>query len=91
MYAIYCTDKPGGAAPRRANREAHLAYVRRIADRVVLAGPLLSDAGEMVGSLLVLDMESRAEVEAFAADDPYCRAGVFESVVIRPFRQVFPE
>lgn len=91
MYVVHCTDKPDCVELRKANREAHLAYMRRFADRIVIAGPMLAEDGTMVGSTLVLDMDDRAEVEAFAAEDPYARAGLFESVVIRRFRKVFPE
>ena len=45
--------------------------------------------GKPRGSLLILDVADRAEAEAFAAGDPYAKAGLFESAVIRPFRQVY--
>jgi uncharacterized protein YciI len=44
----------------------------------------------MIGSMLVVDAEDRAQVEAFAASDPYRLAGLFDSVEIHPFRKVFP-
>jgi hypothetical protein len=40
----------------------------------------------MVGSLLIMDFADRAAAEAFAADDPYRKAGVFEGVDILPWR-----
>jgi len=91
LFAIICIDKPDGAPIRAENRPAHLDHLRRAADRIVLAGPFQSeDRTRPTGSLLVLDFADRAEAEAFAAADPYNRAGLFESVTIRPFKKIFP-
>ena len=45
----------------------------------------------MVGSLLILDLADQAAADAFAAGDPYARAGLFESVTIHPWRKVLPK
>ena len=42
----------------------------------------------MVGSLVVLDVPDRAAAEAWAANDPYARAGLFERVQVRPWNRV---
>ena len=92
LFALTCLDKPNSAATRAENRPAHLDYARGWGARVVIAGPLLADdAKTPVGSLLILDLPSRAEAERFAADDPYAKAGLFQSVTIRGWRKVFPE
>jgi uncharacterized protein YciI len=39
----------------------------------------------MNGSLFIIEAEDMAAAEAFVADDPYSQAGLFETVVIRPF------
>ena len=88
LFAMICRDKPGALEIRKANRDAHLAYAREHGG-VVFGGPMLDDAGDMIGSLLALEVEDRAAAEAFAADDPYARAGLFESVEIVGFRKVF--
>ena len=56
------------------------------ADVVKLGGPMTDDAGDMAGSLLILDVADRAAAEAFTAADPYSLAGLFERVEIRPIR-----
>lgn len=90
-YAFVCRDKPGGMEIRKANREAHLAYLRAAGTRIFAAGPLLADDGQaMIGSLLVVDCADRAAADAFAAGDPYAKAGLFESVTIAPWRKVLP-
>ena len=91
LFAIHALDKPGHAALRAETRPAHLAYLDAVAAQMVLAGPLLDATGQAMGSLIVLEAESQAAVEALAAADPYAKAGLFESVAIRPFRAVFKD
>jgi uncharacterized protein YciI len=45
----------------------------------------------MVGSLLVMEFADKQAAEDFAANDPYAKAGLFQSVAITPFRKVFPQ
>ena len=87
MFLLICRDKPGAIEIRKANRDAHLAYANA-SGVVVFAGPMLDDAGGMIGSMLVLDAPNRAAAEAFAASDPYAKAGLFASVEITGWRRV---
>ncbi len=91
LFALICTDRPGGLDLRMATRPAHLAYLERERARIMSGGALLDAEGKPSGSLLVIEAADRAEVEAFAAADPYARAGLFEGTVIRPFRQVYKD
>lgn len=87
LHAIICLDKPGSLEIRKANRDAHLAYIADSGGHILQAGPFLDDAGEMCGSLLIFE-GGRADVEAWAANDPYAKAGLFASVVIRAWKKV---
>ena len=89
LFAIICEDKPNHEDLRKATRADHLAYIGDFS--VTLAGPMLSDDGEaMIGSIILLEAENLEAAQAFAASDPYKLAGLFQSVTIRPFRQVIP-
>ena len=91
-FVVYCVDKPNSLGLRRRTRAAHLEYMIRHKPLVLFGGPIMSDAGEVpVGSLMVVDLDSRAEVEAFLGAEPYNVAGLFESVLVRSFRQMVPE
>jgi hypothetical protein len=91
QYAIYGLDKPNGLELRKANRDAHVAHLRRHIDNIVVAGPLLSDDGAtMIGSLIVIDFADKAQLDAFLTDDPYAKAGLFQSVAVRPWKKVLP-
>ncbi|RCK54137.1 hypothetical protein TH25_02085 [Thalassospira profundimaris] len=91
LFYIRCVDKPGHLHVRKANRDAHLAYIKDgYADKIVAAGPTLDpDLEGMNGSVFIIELEDMAAAEALTANDPYAKAGLFESVVIRPFKKVF--
>lgn len=89
-FIIHCTDKPDSANLRATNRPDHVDFLKRHRDSIFVAGPTLTRDGEgMNGSLLIVDFPDRAAVNAFAAADPYASAGLFESVVIKPWKMVF--
>lgn len=89
LFVILGRDGPEGKSLRPGLRPAHLDHVRRYVPggHVVLAGPLTDGAG----SLLVVQFESLDEARAMADADPYWTGGVFESVEVHPFLDVFPE
>lgn len=90
-FVISCTDKPGQPERRQANRDDHLEYLAGHADRILVAGPTLADDDVPNGSVLIMDFEDLAAARAFADGDPYNKAGVFETVAIKPWRKVFPK
>ena len=98
LYAIIGTDVPNSL---EARLEAQPPHVERLAalqaeGRVALAGQLPAidneDPGSagFTGSLIVAEFESLAAAEAWINADPYVTQGVFESVVVKPFKQVMP-
>jgi uncharacterized protein YciI len=89
LFALICIDKPASLDLRLATRPQHLAYITTYADRIVQAGALLDADQRACGSLLIIDVEDAAAAAGFAEADPYGKAGLFESVLIRPYRQVF--
>ena len=88
LYVIIGHDTPDGAQKRPAVRPAHLEHIRPLSEagRVKLAGPFLDRSG----SLIVVEADSLAEVWALVARDPYVTEGVFGTVDVKPFQQVFP-
>ena len=87
LIALIAHDKPGALPVRQENRPAHVEYLKSSA-AVQQAGPLLDDAGEMCGSLIILDVEDMAAAKAWAAGDPYGKAGLFQSVDLIPWNRV---
>ena len=91
FFAIFCIDKPGHEKLRLDTRAAHLEYLGGFKDKAFAVGPTLTADGEhMNGSLLIIDFVDLKAAEKFAANDPYAKAGLFESVTIRPWKKVIP-
>jgi uncharacterized protein len=88
IFVIIGHDGADGQEKRKVHRQAHLDRMDPLdkAGKVLLAGPFTDKAG----SLIVLDMTSLEEVQAFLKDDPYVTEGVFARYEIHPFMQVFP-
>jgi uncharacterized protein YciI len=65
--------------------------------KLVLAGPHPAidsanpgDAG-FTGSLIVAEFDDLQQAQQWAVADPYIEAGVYARVVVKPFKQVFPQ
>ncbi len=99
LYAIISEDKADSLEKRLATRPAHLARLEDLQaqGRLVLAGPhpaidsLDPGPAGFSGSLVVAEFDSLAEAEQWAGEDPYQAAGVYGKVVVKPFKQVFPQ
>lgn len=86
LFVLHCVDKPNALEVRMGARDAHLAYVGGKRDILRLGGPMLDEAGGMAGSLLIVDVADKAAAEAFSADDPYTKAGLWQRVDISAFK-----
>jgi uncharacterized protein YciI len=86
-YALICLDKPNALQTRVENRPAHLEHLQSTGV-VEQAGPFIDAAGQMCGSLIILNVGSKAEAEAWAAADPYAKAGLFASVMVQEWKRV---
>ena len=86
-FAVICRDKPGHLEVRMQNRPAHLDHIQS-SGIVEMAGPFLTEAGEMAGSLVILSVDTLDQARDWAANDPYAKAGLFQSVDIREWKKV---
>ncbi len=91
LFSFYCTDDPkDGFEKRKSVRREHLEYLKQLGDKMVLAGPYLSEDGSKpIGSLIIIEAEDEAEARAIADSDPYNKAGVFSNVDIRRWNWLF--
>ena len=97
-YAIISQDVEDSLALRAKARDAHLARLNALVDdgRLLVAGPHpaidAEDPGPagFTGSLVVVDFDSLEDAKAWADADPYIEAGVYQSVVVKPFKRVLP-
>ncbi len=91
VFALYCLDKENAADLRKMTRPAHLAYLEESDVTLHLGGPLLDENDAPIGSLLIIEAANDAEAQAFADNDPYAKAGLFQSVEIKRFMFVAGE
>jgi len=99
LYAIISEDIKASLEKRTSARPAHLQRLQALQDagKLVLAGPHpaidSNDPGEagFTGSLIVAEFDTLQQAQQWAIADPYIEAGVYARVVVKPFKQVFPQ
>jgi uncharacterized protein YciI len=87
LYIMYNEDRPDGHAIRAATRETHLAYLARHENIVVLAGGTLAEDGSRTGSVFIINVPSLAAAEKFSSEEPFRKAGLFQTVKITRMRR----
>lgn len=97
-YSVSSQDVENSLEKRLAARPAHLARLETLKNqgRLLLAGPHPAidtenpgDAG-FTGSLVIAEFNSLDDAQAWADEDPYIEAGVYEKVTVKPFKKVLP-
>lgn len=88
LWAVYCKDKANTAETRKTFMDVHRTYLAGQEPKIFFSGPLQSDdATSAHGSLYVLNVKDRAAAQAFVDNEPFYKAGVFESVLISRMRK----
>jgi len=87
LVCLMAHDKKDALAVRMENRPAHVDYLKST-EHVHLAGPLIDAGGGMCGSMIVLDVPDMATAQDWADNDPYAKAGLFESVSLTEWKKV---
>ncbi len=98
LYAIISQDVENSLPLRKKSREAHVERLNDLKQQgqLILAGPHPAidnnEPGEagFTGSLIVAEFESLTVAQAWADADPYIEAGVYQSVLVKPFNKVLP-
>jgi uncharacterized protein YciI len=98
LYAIFATDVEHSPEKRLAARPAHLVRLTALQaeGRLVLAGPHPAidsndpGAAGFSGSLIIAEFESLQAARQWADADPFCAAGVYADVQVKPFKQTLP-
>jgi uncharacterized protein YciI len=88
QFIIRAYDGPGKLEKRMAVRPRHLEGMKKLGRRVICAGGLLDEAGKMKGSVLVVDFEDRAALDAYLASEPYVVERVWEQIEAEPMNVV---
>ena len=84
QWVIFAWDKAGQAGARAANIAAQKKYAQALGERLIGYGHIVSDdASKTLATTWFVQLEDRAAAEAFIANDPLHRAGVYEKTAIR--------
>ena len=79
--------KPGAHTSREALMDQHKAYfIPHDAERFILRGSVSTDDGQWAGSANLIALPDRKAVDSFAAEEPFCKNGLFERLVIERFK-----
>lgn len=97
LYAIISQDVENSLPLRKEARPAHLERLEQLRNegRLTLAGPHPAIDSEdpgpngFTGSLVVAEFHSLEDAQAWADADPYVAAGVYEKVIVKPFKKVY--
>lgn len=88
QFVVRAYDGKGMLEKRLEVRPRHLESIKRIREHVVCAGGLLDDEGKMKGSLLVMEFESRQELDEYLANEPYVQEHVWERIEVERMKVV---
>lgn len=97
-YVIFSQDVENSLEKRMSVRERHLARLVKLQEegRLLVAGPMPAidseNPGEagFTGSTVIADFNSLSDAQAWADADPYIEAGVYDKVIVKPFKKVLP-
>lgn len=98
LYVIVAEDAPNSLAQRMQTRPAHLERLQTLNEqgRLFVAGPTPAidseDPGQsgFTGSVIIAEFDSLLAAQLWANEDPYIKAGVYQSVSVKPFKKVLP-
>ena len=82
QFVITAYDGAGKLGKRMEVRPRHLERMAEISEHVLCAGGLLDENGKMKGSVLVMEFQDRAELDAYLAREPYVVEQVWERIEV---------
>lgn len=88
QFIVLAYDAKDAEAParRQAARAAHLELVTKMRKdgKTIFGMALLDDAGQMIGSMMALNFNDRAELDAWLAAEPYVTGKVWHDIKVLP-------
>ena len=92
LYVVRFTDRPGSGAKRKEFLAAHIAWLDKHKDMILVPGSLRPEPGEdAVGGLWVVEAPSKKDIEALFQSDPFWVQGLRQGYEILYWSKAFPE
>ena len=89
QFVITAYDGEGMLAKRMEVRPLHLDGMERLKDHLVCAGGLLDDAGNLKGSVLVMEFPNREELDEYLTNEIYVKEHVWERITVERMNVVY--
>jgi uncharacterized protein YciI len=86
QFVVQYLDRADGGNLRALHRDAHIAFRRSLGKNLLLAGPLLSESGAPIGSLVLIEAADMSAARSTAVADPYAAAGLFREIEVYGYR-----
>jgi uncharacterized protein YciI len=90
QYLIIAQDGGDDEALKRRKevRPLHLAGAKKLKENnnFIIGGAMLDDDGNMRGSIMIVQFETKDDFQKWYDDEPYITGGVWQTVEVKPFR-----
>jgi uncharacterized protein YciI len=90
QYLVYAWDgTDGNTLERRMSmRPSHFENAKRLKalGNFILGGAILNDEGKMIGSNMIMQFETEAELQDWLNTEPYITKKVWENFEVHPFK-----
>ena len=88
QFLIKAYDGPNMLEKRMEVRPRHLEGMNRLSEHIICAGGLLDEEGKMKGSALIMDFDSRNDLDAYLAAEPYVLEKVWQKIEVESMNVV---
>ena len=89
QFVITAYDGAGMLEKRMEVRPLHLEGMERLKSHLIAAGGLLDEEGKLKGSVLIMEFQSREEVDAYLASEIYVTEHVWEKITVERMNVVY--
>ena len=89
QFVITSYDGAGMLAKRMEVRPLHLEGMERLKKHLIAAGGMLDDEGKLKGSVLIMEFQSREEVDDYLANEIYVKEQVWEKITVEQMNVVY--
>ena len=88
QFIITAHDGANMLEKRMEVRPRHLEGMAKLSSHIICAGGILDEDGKPKGSVLVMEFESRAQLDEYLANEPYVTEHVWEKVDVETMNVV---
>ncbi|MBR3202817.1 MAG: hypothetical protein IKF60_04435 [Solobacterium sp.] len=88
QFIVTAHDGANMLEKRMEVRPRHLEGMAKLGTHVVCAGGLLDEAGKLKGSVLILNFETREELDQYLKNEPYVLEHVWETIDVETINVV---